>query len=194
MEGLIQARLAVEYDPLSSYAQTILSILASQAGFHDEAVATGKRGVEFDKESFSAWYFMGYSNHSAGNIPSAIQAYKQAIDISGRHNWALSSLLTLFLEHSEYHQDIEADYIYRELLTKEKMGYVSPFLLAISSAAFGKNDEAIRYTKLALDRHDPMLQIAVPARPDNKALRAIPEFCKMMKAIGLRCFLLTVIN
>ena len=82
MDGLIQARLAVEHDPLSSYAQTILSILASQAGFNEEAVAAGMRGVEFDKESFSAWYFMGYSNHSAGNISSAIQAYKQAIDIS----------------------------------------------------------------------------------------------------------------
>jgi len=186
MDGLIQARLAVEHDPLSSYAQTILSILASQAGFNEEAVAAGMRGVEFDKESFSAWYFMGYSNHSAGNIPSAIQAYKQAIDISGRHNWALASLLPLYLEHPEYQQDNEADYIYRELLTKEKMGYVSPFLLAIASAAFGKNNEAIRYTKLALDRHDPLLQIVVPGRPDNKALRSIPEFRKIMNAIGLR--------
>ena len=186
MDGLIQARLAVEHDHLSSYAQTILSILASQAGFNEEAVAAGMRGVEFDKESFSAWYFMGYSNHSAGNIPSAIQAYKQAIDISGRHNWALASLLPLYLEHPEYQQDNEADYIYRELLTKEKMGYVSPFLLAIASAAFGKNNEAIRYTKLALDRHDPLLQIVVPGRPDNKALRSITEFRKMMKAIGLR--------
>ena len=104
-EALKHARLAVEYDPLSSYAQGILSVVASGAGLYDEAIAAGKRSVEFDQESFVAWYFLGYCNHCAGNIASAIQAYKQAINISGRHNWALTFLLSLLLEPSEYQQD-----------------------------------------------------------------------------------------
>jgi len=186
MEGVRQSRLAAEYDPLSAYAQTVTSMLASQAGFHEEAITAGKRSVEFDNESFSAWYFLGYSYHCAGYLSSAIQAYKQAIDISGRHNWALASLLTLLNEPSEYQQEAEADFIYRELLSKEKVGYVSPFVLSISSAALGKNVEAIRYLKTGLKRHDPFLAVLVQGRPDNKYLLAIPEFVKIMKTIGLR--------
>ena len=184
-EALKYARLATENDPLSSYAQTILSVAYTHVGLHDEAVEAGNKAVEFDKESFSAWYFQGYSNHSAGNLPAAIKAYKQSIDISGRHNWALTSLLALLIEPSEYQQENEANYIYMELLTKEKMGYVAPFLLAIASAAIGKDEEAIRYTQLGLDRHDPNFTNIVPVKVDTNSLFALTKFREMMKKAGL---------
>jgi len=184
-EALKHARLAVEYDPLSSYAQGILGVGASNALLHEVGIAAAKRSVEYDQESFGAWYYLGYCYHCAGNIASAIQAYKQAVNISGRHNWALSCLLSLFLEPSEYQETHEANYIYSELLTKEKTGYVNPYLLAIASAALGRNEDAIRYTSQAIDRHDPLFSLAVAGRPDNKAFRAIPKIVEMMKSIGL---------
>jgi len=183
--SLKHARLTVEYDPFSSYAQGIVSVVASAACLYDEAIAAGKRSVEYDQESFGAWYYLGYCYHCAGNIASAIQAYKQAVNISGRHNWALTSLLSLFLEPSEYQQAHEANYIYGELLTKEKTGYLSPFILAIASAELGKNEVAIQYTNQAMDRHDPWLASAFAGRPDNKAFRAIPKIVEIMKSIGL---------
>ncbi len=168
-EALKHARLAVEYDPLSSYAQGILGVVASSALLYEEAIAAAKRSVEYDQESFGAWYYLGYSYHCAGNIASAIQAYKQAVNISGRHNLALTNLVSLLLEPSEYQQVQEANFIYGELLTKEKTGYLSPFLLAIASAELGKNEVAIQYTSQALDRHDPRslwpLQGGLTTRP-----------------------------
>jgi len=184
-EGVRQARLGAENDPISAYAQTILSNLAALAGYPEEAMTAGLKGVEFDPESFSAWYFLGYVQHYSGNFPDAIKSYRKAIDISGRHNWALVSLMSLLIEPSPFQQVEEANYIYRELLTKEKVGYVSPFVLAIASASLGKNEEAIRYVKLGVERHDPYIIISVPGRPDNKNLWAIPEFVKIMKTIGL---------
>lgn len=184
-EALKHARLAVEYDPLSSYAQGVLSVVASSALLHEVGIALAKRSVEYDQESFGAWYYLGYSYHCAGDIASAIHAYKQAINLSGRHNWALTHLLSLLLEPSEYQQVEEANYIYGELLTKEKTGYLSPFLLAIASAELGKNEVAIQYTSQALSRHDPLFALAVAGRPDNKAFRAIPKIVEMMKSIGL---------
>jgi TolB-like protein len=184
-EALNHVRLAVEYDPLSSYAQGAFGVVASVANLHEEAVAAAKRSVEFDHESFVAWYFLGYCNHCAGNIAFAIQAYQEAINISGRHNWTLTILLSILMEQSEYQKVQEANYIYRELLSKEKAGYVNPFLLAMASAALGKNEDAVRYIKQALDRHDPLYTFALPGRADNKALRAIPQIVEMMKSIGL---------
>jgi TolB-like protein/tetratricopeptide (TPR) repeat protein len=181
-----QARLNVEYDPLSSYAQTIMCSTAIFADLYDEAIAAGKRSVDYDQDSFIGWYYLGLSNHAAGNISLAIQAYKKSVDISGRHNWALISLLSIFSEPSEYQQIREANLLYAELLTKERVGYASPSLLAIASATIGKYEDAIRYFSQAIKRHDPFFILAIQKRPDNKALRALPEFQSLIRAIGLQ--------
>jgi len=182
------ALLNVEYDPLSSYAQTMVCSTAIFTGMYDEAIAAGKRSVEYDLDSFLSWYYLGLSNHAAGNISQAIQAYRKSLDISGRHNWALISLLSIYSEPSEYQQIREANLLYSELLTKERVGYASPSLLAIASASLGKNEDAIRYSVQAFNRHDPFFILATQKRPDNKALRALPEFQAMIKAIGLPWF------
>jgi TolB-like protein len=182
------ARMNVECDPLSSYAQTIVCTTAIFANLYDEAIAAGKRSVEYDRDSFLSWYYFGLSNHAAGNISLAIQAYKKSVDISGRHNWALVSLLSIYSEPSDYQQIREANLLYSELLTKEKVGYASPSLLAIASATLGKNEDAIRYSVQAMNRHDPFFIISSEDRPDNKALRALPEFQALIKAVGLPWF------
>jgi tetratricopeptide (TPR) repeat protein len=179
------AHLNVEYDPLSSYAQAIVCTTAILAGLYDQAIDAGKRSVDYDRDSFLSWYYLGQSNHAAGNISPAIQAYKKSLDISGRHNWALISLLSIFSEPSEYQQIREANLLYSELLTKERVGYAAPSLLAIASATLGKNVDAIRYSMQAINRHDPFFILSTQKRPDNKALRALPEFQALMKANGL---------
>ena len=179
------ARLTAEYDPLSSYGQTIVCSVTSNSGLHEEAISAGERSIGYDPESFIGWYFLGYSNHFASNLSSAILAYKKAIDISGRHNWAVTSYLSLLVEPSEYMNIEKANSLYRELLTKAKTGYVSPSLLAIASATLGKYDDAVLYARQALDRHDPFFIISAQKRPDNKALLALPEFQALTKSIGL---------
>ena len=54
-EALRNARLAIEYDQLSSYAQSMLCAVASFNQMHDEAIEAGKKAIEFDPDSFSAW-------------------------------------------------------------------------------------------------------------------------------------------
>ncbi len=184
-EALKQARIAVENDPLSPYAQSILCLVASTAELYKEGITAGKKSVEFDPESFLTWFQLGEAHHFTGNRVKAIQAYKRAIDISGRHNWGLSALLSLLSESSEYQQITEANYLYRELLTKEKMGYVSPSVMAVASAALGKNEDAVRYANEALIRHDPFLVPTYQKRAENKALLSIPDIIDMKKSIGL---------
>jgi hypothetical protein len=57
--------------------------------------------------------------------------------------------------------------------------------LAIASATLGKKEAAIRYSIQAMNRHDPFFIISTQKRPDNEALRALPEFQALMKANGL---------
>jgi hypothetical protein len=37
-----------------------------------------------------------------------------------------------------------------------------------------------------MNRHDPFFIVSTQDRPDNKALRALPEFQDLMKANGLQ--------
>jgi TolB-like protein len=184
--ALKNALICAKNDPLSSYAQSILSTITSNAGMHNEAIAAGEKSVEFDPDAFAGWYWLGYSNHFAGNLPAAIQAYSRAIAISGRHNWAITSLLSLLSESSDNEQIEEANSLFNELSTKAKIGYVAPSLLAIASAALGKNKDAIRFARQAVDRHDPLIGVSSQFRPDNRAIRALPEFREIIKAIGLQ--------
>ena len=184
--ALKNALICVKNDPLSSYPQTILSTITSNAGMHNEAIAAGEKSVEIDPDSFAAWYWLGYSNHFAGNLQSAIKAYRKALDISGRHNWAITSLLSLLSDSADNKLAEEANSLFNELTTKAKIGYVAPSLLATASAAIGKNEDAIRYARQAVDRHDPLLGITTQPRSDNTALRALPEFREIIKAIGLQ--------
>ena len=86
---------------------------------------------------------------------------------------------------SEIKNQLEGDFLYRELITKSKMGYVSPSVLAVASATVGRNEDAIRYTIQALDIHDPYYIVLIMDRPDNRALRSLPEFKEIMKIRGL---------
>jgi adenylate cyclase len=184
-EALKHARIAVEYDPLSSYAQAIFCTVASNVCLHDEAIAAAEKSVEYDPESFLAWFYLGYSNHWAGNLPEAIRGYRKAIDISGRHNWALTSLLALLAGSSPYQDKDEAASIYRELITKAKVGYVSPILLAISAAALGKKEDAAKYAQLSYTRHDPYFILSVQNMPHTKALHKIPEYKEILDKLSL---------
>ncbi len=184
-EALKQARLAVEYDPLSSYAQTILCVVASNAELHDEAIEAGKKGIEFDRDSFSAWHIMANSHYAIGYFAEAIAEYKHAIGISGRHNWAVMALLTLFTKPTDYHDADEAEYLFKELVTRASMGYVSPFMLSVASASLGLKEVAIKYAREAIDRHDPYIILIMNNSPMYTALYGIQEITGMMKSVGL---------
>ena len=173
--------LSKTYCDPNSYAWQNEFLLFNKTAY-DIDMAAGEKSVECAPESFSVRYYMGYSYHCAGNLEKAIQDYNQAINISGRHCWALTSLLALLSEPSEFQQINKANFIYRELLTKEKTGFVNPFLMATASAALGKNEEAVRYLRLALVRHDPYF--AYRNRPDNKALCKIPDYNEIIRAMG----------
>ncbi|MEX2234590.1 MAG: tetratricopeptide repeat protein [Cyclobacteriaceae bacterium] len=180
-EALKQARLSVENDPMSAYAYVILCIISSMAKLHDEAVEAALKAVEYDPDAFTPWNWLGNSYHWSGNLPAALKPFNRALEISGRHNWTLTSLVVTYAEGNHMR---EANVIYNELLTKSKLSFVSPTLLAIASAALGKNEEAIRYSRQAYDRHDPFQVISSNSWPDSQKLCSLPEYNAILKLLA----------
>ena len=58
-DGLAEARLAFEADPLSAYATTVLSLALATVQRFDEAVLQARNAVQQDPESFLAQWTLG---------------------------------------------------------------------------------------------------------------------------------------
>lgn len=185
LEAIHQAEQAIEYDGMSSYAQSMLCAVASFNLMHDVADKAGKRAVEFDPDSFSAWHILAGAHYAAGNFSDAIEEYKHALKISGRHNWSLYGLQTLYTEPGKFQNKIEAEYLYKELITKARMGYVAPSILAIASANVGKTSDAIAYIKEAINRHDPFTIQVQASWYLNQPISRIIEIEDLLRSIYL---------
>jgi tetratricopeptide (TPR) repeat protein len=168
---------------MSAYAYIILSIVSSTASLHEEAISAALKAVEYDPEAFSSWHWLGNSYHWAGNLPAALRPFTRALEISGRHNWTLTSLVVTYADGG---QTREANVIYNELLTKSKLSYVSPACLSIAAGAMDRNEEAIRYAQLAYERRDPYLvQGLLPYWANSTHLRRLPEYGEFLRLLAL---------
>ncbi|MEX1238871.1 MAG: tetratricopeptide repeat protein [Cyclobacteriaceae bacterium] len=180
-EALKHARLSVENDPMSAYAYVILCIVSSMATRYDESIEAASKAVEYDPDAFTSWHWLGNSYHWSGNLQAAIKPFNRALEISGRHNWTLTSLVVIYAEDNHLR---EANVIYNELLTKAKLSFVSPALLAIASAALDKNEDALRYARQAYERRDPFQVVTSNSWPDSKKLRSLPEYREILKLLA----------
>ena len=181
-EAIRHAQLSVENEPMSAYAYVILCIVNSLADLNEEAIAAGLKAVEYDPEAFTPWHWLGNSYHWAGNLTAAIKPFNRALEISGRHNWTLTALVVTYAEGNHMR---EANVIYNELLTKSKLSYVSPALLAIASGALDKKEDAIRYAWQAYERHDPFQVVTSRSWPDSRKLCSLPEYHRIRECLAL---------
>lgn len=178
-EALVHARICVEKDPFSSYAHGILAmVLIRSKTAH--GIPEALKAIEYDQQAFFPWWALGNCYHWSGDYQKAIEAYNRAMEISGRHAWALTSLL---ITYADAGQTKEGDILYYELLTRANTGHVLPSLLAMASAAMGKSKDAINYAKEAYERHDPFLVQCYKIWPDNKYLLAIPEYRNLIELV-----------
>jgi TolB-like protein/Flp pilus assembly protein TadD len=174
-----QVNLSIESDPLSAYAHTILALVSIRSGKGD-GISSALKGVQYDPGAFLTWYVLGNCHHWSGNFDKATEAFNRALEISGRHAWALTSLLTNYVDA---HQIKEANTIYHELLLRARTGHVLPSLMAMASAAMGKNEDAMRFAHEAYERHDPFQVQIFNIWPDNKYLKEIPGYDKIQERI-----------
>ena len=179
--ALEQAKISVENDPLSSYAHTVIALVTNKSGYGD-GISDALKAIEYDAGAFLSWYILGNCYHWSGNFTKATEAFNKALEISGRHAWALTSLLVNYVDDQQF---TKAETIYNELMLRASTGHVLPSLLSIASAALNKKDEAIRYAREAYDCFDPFQTQSSKSWPDNKFLMAIPEYQEILKMLKL---------
>ncbi len=176
-DGIAQAKLALECDPLSSYAHTLLGFTCWYAAKHAEAIEACERAVELDSESFLARWCQHLALHLAGRTEDALAVGEQVLAMSGRHPWAVMSLAVIL---GDCGRTADAEALYAELMARSRRGYIQPVTLAGAAAAAGLEDEAIRHATQAFKMREPFCRIWLSKyNPYSTRLYTYPRFLEV---------------
>jgi len=179
-EGITIATEAAALDPLSAYAQGILSFCYSHPGRSKEAVRAATRARELEESFFSCWVLRD-ALHVNGQFEEAIAVGDVALALSGRHVFGISGhAMTL----ADWGKNSAAQALYAELVARSAQGYVPPCHMAITASGAGEADKAVAHAWEAYEIRDPMM---VTARfwPDFGRLRKDPRFNEILTRVGL---------
>ena len=167
-DGLAEAWLAFENDPLSAYATTVLSLALATVKRFDEAVLQGQNAVQHDPESFLAKWELACAYHWKGQHEEAIAIFEPLWANSG-HNWVALGLVPAYMGAG--HKD-RARSLYEALVDRDTREYVQPFVLAVSATAIGDHEAAIRFCEAAIDGKDMLFALFSRWWPDFERVRA----------------------
>src|SRR5260370_21300773 len=136
-EGVAQAKLALESDPLSSYVHTLYSFTCAFAGKHAEAVQASRRAVELDPESYLARVILQGVLHLSGGFEESVAVGELALAMSGRHSWAMAVLATSF---ADWGKPADGEAGYAAPGPRARRSYVQPPALANTASPLGIHD------------------------------------------------------
>jgi adenylate cyclase len=181
-EGVTQARLALESDPLSAYANTLFGFTCCVAGRYAEGLQACERAVELDSESFLARWAYHFALYFSQRFEEAVAVGELAAAMSGRNPWAMGTLAAVL---ADWGKPSDAEAIYAELMGRVRRSYISPAMLAMTAAAAGLRDQAIRHAREAFQIRDPMSQcFLTKLTPAGARLLAEPRFHQIPVDMG----------
>jgi len=181
-EGIDQARQAVESDPLSSYATTMLAIACTDAGKLDQALQLKQAAVELDPDSLFTRWILQVVLRQHGRFEESIAAGEPSLAISRRRP---HSVMSLALAYAGWGKPAEAKALYMELQWRARREYVSPAALAVAASAADEQEAAIQFAQEAYRRRDPEM-IAAKHFPEFARLRKNPRFQEIIAAMRFR--------
>ncbi|HEV2101762.1 MAG TPA: protein kinase [Candidatus Acidoferrum sp.] len=182
-ESIFQSKQALEADPLSDYAATILAFAYYIAGRLTEAVQTAKHAVHLEPESFLASVSLTFALYAQGHYEEAVGVIEKGLASSGRHPMFLAGLAATL---ASWGKGEAAKSVHGELLARSAREYISPFLLAVSASANRQPDEAIQFVQQAYEIRDPQLVVFGKHWIGTKMLLEDPRFAELLARIGLQ--------
>ena len=182
-ESIAQAKEAADLDPLSGYAATILAFAYYTAAKPTEAVQTARHAMELDPESLLAPLGLAFALHSQGQYGEALAVTQTGLAMPGRHPMFMAELAVTYADWGKLS---DAKSVNAELSARAAREHVSPFLLALSSAAAGESVDSMRFARLAYEIRDPQLSVFGKHWPGTNRLREDPSFDKILDSMGLK--------
>jgi serine/threonine protein kinase/Tfp pilus assembly protein PilF len=180
-EAMMEAKRALEFDPLSLILIALRVMVLYLSLQYDEAVKQGKRILEMTT-SFPAghlWIGMAYTKKSM--FDEAISEFQSAIALFGR-----SSLMqgALGYAYAASGKQEEAQKLLNELKQISEPTCVPWFHIAAIYVELGENDRAFEWLMRAYKEHDPWL-VFLKVDPIWQDLHSDRRYIALLKKMGL---------
>jgi len=191
-EAGIEARLAVELDPLSLLMNMTPALASYLARNYDVAVEQLQKVIEMEPNFAAAHSVLGNVYLQQGSYAQTMSEYQKVLDLSkGVTPVEMSMKAVIAHACAKSGQRSEAIKLLDELTAASgESGQlpgvlnVSPHSIAEINAALGRIDEAFRWLNKAFEQHD-MQMVSLKTNPTLDGLRSQPRFADLVRRVGL---------
>ncbi len=174
------ARIAVELEPFSAITQSGYALILFCARKYEEAIQIARISIGQDANTFLSHFTMGHSYLAQGSFDDAGDAFKFAMKISNRHQWAVHGLIwTCCLSG---HQE-EARILMNEMTDRLKKEYLGLAFMALSAGLLGDLDQALKYLEEAYTTDPTIVTLKHLPWPVAPSLRDHPDYQKLLRKI-----------
>ncbi len=150
-DAVTAAHTAVEGDPLSAYARSMLAMAKMFARQDDGLLEDAEGAVAQMPNLFWAQWSLQRAYHHKRMHNEALAQAGVTLGMSGRHHWALAELAVEYAGVGEH--DL-ADAVHCELLARNRIERIPPASLALTAVCARRMDEAIEICHRAIDERD----------------------------------------
>ena len=176
-----EIKRALELSPTSPILTLDLATTFYYEDKNDEAIAAYRTVRELDPNMLGLLFIPAQAYERNRQFDRAIEECERAISTFGRDPGVLSALSYAY--GSSGNRD-KAQEIIRELETKWKERYFSPFIIALAHHGAGNKDEAFIWLTKAFESRDPQL-IWLTVEPQFESLRSDSRFQALVRQMGL---------
>lgn len=177
----VLARL-VEVDPLSGYVHGTMAFHQMTSGRFAESVEHARRGVALDPNSYLGQFTLSSALSGAGQYDEAAAVGERALEMSGRHGWALATQASLYADWGKMDRARE---LYAELSERSEREYLQPAMVSFAAARVVGVDEGLALLRRAVEDRDPVVVSLVRNWPTMAVLRADPRFNEIVGPLNL---------
>ena len=179
-EALSEARIALQLDPLSVWANDNLSAILYFSGEYDQCIEQCLKTLRVDPMSHQAHRHLGQAYAQKRLNEQAIKELNKAFELSHGSSEALAELgYVLAVSGSED----KAHGILQQLMYPAE-GHVSQYRVAIVYIGLGQKDKAMESLESAVKDRSPGV-VHLKVSPLFLELRSDPRFQQLLRDIGL---------
>jgi tetratricopeptide (TPR) repeat protein len=147
-EAILESKLAIELEPLSSFYRALLGMYLVYTGQFDQAIETLQEGLELDPSH--PWALGHFASAFTGK-----EIYEKAISIlQGLRDIPLFEPYLAYT-YGKAGKSEEAQKILDDFLARSKKGYFSPYSIALIYSGLSDKNKAFEWLDKAYEIQDP---------------------------------------
>jgi tetratricopeptide (TPR) repeat protein len=182
-EALVEAKRALELDPLASHLNVDLATIYALNGQYDEAITVLQKTLETDPKSMYVHLYLAWAYDLKGSYQEAIASYNLVTGMIGRDPRTLAYLARA---HAMLGNRGEAERLVHELTEQSKQTYVFPFCMVYIYVGLGDKEQAFKWLEKAYEEKDTNLIVpGVRFDPMLEPLRSDPRYTDLLRRMNL---------